>query len=132
MAGDGVGQAEKPSVFIVEDEEALREVYEGYLPMNGFQVVGAAGDGEDAVTQLGALERRPDVVLMDHRMPKKSGLEASKELVARDPELAILFVTADMGVEQEARDAGARMVLVKPFPMEALASALRKVAGARG
>lgn len=128
MAGEGAGPA-RPSVFIVEDEEALREVYEGYLPLEGFEVVGTASDGQAAVRQVGALEKRPDVVLMDHRMPRKSGLEASKELVAADPELVILFVTADMGVETEARQAGAKMVLVKPFPMEELAAALRAVAG---
>jgi len=117
-------------VFIVEDEEALREVYSGFLPLNGFDVVGEASDGHDAVLQVGALARRPDVILMDHRMPHKSGIEASKEILARDPGVSIVFVTADMSVERQARDVGAKAVLVKPFAMDELAQALRQVTAA--
>ncbi len=96
--------------------------------MNGFDVVGEAQDGQDAVAQLDSLTLRPDVILMDHRMPRKSGIEASREILAKDPEMVILFVTADGSVADQAREAGAKAVLVKPFAMAELAGALRKVA----
>ena len=120
MSTSAPGGGNGPGVFIVDDEAALREIYSDFLPIRGYSIVGLAENGEDAVRAITSLEQRPDLIVMDHRMPRKSGVDATRELLDKDPHLAILFVTADAKVGKEAVAAGARGVLVKPFAMDDL------------
>ncbi len=119
------------SVLIADDEALVRGGFRAMLASQpDIEVLGEAGDGEQAVAL--AHELRPDVVLMDVRMPKLDGLEATRRLLApsagRVPRVLVL-TTFDRNVfVYEALKAGASGFLLKDSPPERLAEAIRVVA----
>jgi DNA-binding NarL/FixJ family response regulator len=95
----------------------------------GIEVVAEASNGRDAVAQ--AARFRPDVVLMDIRMPEMDGLEATRRILAADPEARVLILTTfDLDdYVFEALRAGASGFVLKDEPPEQLLAAVRTVAG---
>ena len=116
-------------VLIADDQALVRGGFRLILEaQKDIDVVGEAEDGEDAVTQVRDL--RPDVVLMDIRMPKMDGLEATRRLLSANGESRVLVLTtldADEYV-YEAMKAGASGFLLKDVRPEQLADAVRVVA----
>jgi two-component system chemotaxis response regulator CheY len=108
------------SIMIVDDEEFLHELYRKLLQLKGYPVVTSAHNGKDAVNMYRDLEERPDLVLMDHRMPVKNGLDAMREILEIDPDAQVVFLTADASVAEQAIEAGAADVILKPFRMDVL------------
>jgi response regulator NasT len=101
-------------VLIAEDEALIRLDLAEMLTEEGFEVVGQAVDGEQAVAL--ALELRPDLVILDVKMPKKDGIEAAGEIVAEQiAPVVILTAFSQRDLIERARDAGAMAYLVKPF-----------------
>ena len=101
-------------VLIAEDEALIRLDLAEMLAEEGFEVVGQAVDGEQAVAM--ATELRPDLVIMDVKMPKKDGIEAAGEIVAEQiAPVVILTAFSQRELIERARDAGAMAYLVKPF-----------------
>ena len=101
-------------VIIAEDEALIRLDLAEMLAEEGFEVVGQAVDGEQAVAM--ATELRPDLVIMDVKMPKKDGIEAAGEIVAEQiAPVVILTAFSQRELIERARDAGAMAYLVKPF-----------------
>ena len=78
-------------VVVVDDQELVRTGFELILTRAGIDVVGQAGDGLEAVEVVAATE--PDVVLMDVRMPRLDGIEATRRVLARRPEVRVLVLT---------------------------------------
>jgi response regulator NasT len=101
-------------VVVAEDESLIRLDIVEILRDNGYDVVGEAGDGETAV-QL-ATELRPDVVVMDIRMPQLDGIKAAERLT-RDHIAPVVLLTAFSQKElvEQASEAGALAYVVKPF-----------------
>ena len=101
-------------VVVAEDESLIRLDIVEILRDNGFDVVGEAGDGETAV-QL-ATELRPDLVVMDVRMPQLDGIKAAERLT-RDHVAPVVLLTAFSQKElvEQAGEAGALAYVVKPF-----------------
>ena len=101
-------------VVIAEDEALIRLDLKEMLEEEGYRVVGEAGDGERAVEL--AREHRPDLVIMDVKMPKLDGISAA-ERIAGERIAPVLMLTAFSQRElvERARDAGAMAYLVKPF-----------------
>jgi DNA-binding NarL/FixJ family response regulator len=117
------------SVLIADDQALVRAGFRAILEASGgIMVTGEAGDGQDAV-YLAQL-RRPDVVLMDIRMPGLDGLEATRQIVADDDRIAVLMLTTFDVSEYvyEALRAGASGFLLKDVPPEQLIAAVRIVA----
>ncbi|GHI88814.1 response regulator [Streptomyces xanthophaeus] len=116
-------------VLIVDDQMMVREGFSVLLnAMDGIEVVGEAVDGRQAIAQVAAL--RPDVVLMDIRMPEMNGLEATREIVAADTDAKVLVLTTfdlDEYVYQALR-AGASGFLLKDASARQLADGVRVVA----
>jgi Response regulator containing a CheY-like receiver domain and an HTH DNA-binding domain len=116
-------------VLIVDDQMMVREGFTVLLnAMPGIEVVGEAVDGRQAVEQVAAL--RPDVVLMDIRMPELNGIEATREIVAADAAAKVLVLTTfdlDEYVYQALR-AGASGFLLKDASARQLADGVRVVA----
>ncbi len=114
------------TILVVDDNDGHRDMLCTLLDDWGYGVV-AAGDGEAAVE---ACRERPfDLVLMDVRMPKKSGLEALEEIKAFNPAIPILIMTAFSDIEAAvaAIKAGAYDYLTKPLDFEKLRVSLRNV-----
>lgn len=119
------------SVLIVDDELFIVELYRDILQLRGYRVVGTAFDGEEAVRKYNGSKEKPDVVIMDHRMPIMNGVEATKEIIKSNPNQKVIFVSADVLVEKEAREAGASDFLPKPFRMDDLIEKMQKLSKPR-
>jgi DNA-binding NarL/FixJ family response regulator len=111
-------------VVVADDSAPARRALTALLrTCRGHVVVGEAGDGEEAVALVEAL--RPDVVLMDLRMPGMDGIEATRIVKTVWPEVAVLAVTMHADLAGEARGAGADGVLLKGFAASRLTDAIR-------
>ncbi|MCX4549859.1 MULTISPECIES: response regulator transcription factor [unclassified Streptomyces] len=130
-AGTNAGAQAAPTikVLIVDDQIMVREGFSVLLnAMPDIEVVGEAVNGLEAVAQVAAL--RPDVVLMDIRMPELNGIEATREIVAADASAKVLVLTTfdlDEYVYQALR-AGASGFLLKDASARQLAEGVRVVA----
>jgi len=115
-------------VVIADDQRVVREGLAMVLGLlDGVEVVGAASDGNEAVAL--AVDLRPDVVLMDLRMPRCDGIEATRQLRERQPATKVVVLTtyADDESVIEAFRAGARGYLTKDAGGEEIRQALRRV-----
>ncbi|MGC4747528.1 response regulator [Micromonospora sp. DT201] len=115
-------------VLIADDQRVVREGLTMVLAlMKGFEVVGTAADGDEAVTLAEAL--RPDVVLMDLRMPRCDGIEATRRLRSEVPETKVVVLTtySDDRSVLDAFRAGARGYLTKDASGAQISEALRQV-----
>jgi response regulator NasT len=112
--------------IIAEDEAIVRLDLKEILTSAGYEVVGETGRGDDAVVL--AAETRPDLAILDVKMPGMSGIQAARE-ITRDARVAVMVLTAFSQREliEEARDAGVAAYLVKPFRREELLSAVGNV-----
>jgi DNA-binding NarL/FixJ family response regulator len=124
----GAGVSEPIRVLIADDQRVVREglaMLLGLLP--GIEVAGAASDGEQALALAAELE--PDVVLMDLRMPRLDGVQATRDLRERHPRVKVIALTTyadDRSVVQALR-AGARGYLTKDAGAEEIRRALEAV-----
>jgi two-component system, response regulator PdtaR len=101
-------------VVIAEDEALIRLDLAEMLAEEGYDVVGQAGDGETAVEL--AEEHRPDLVVLDVKMPRLDGITAAQRIASqRIAPVVILTAFSQRDLVERARDAGAMAYLVKPF-----------------
>lgn len=116
-------------VLVVDDHFVVRKGVCALLANAGIEVVGEADDGEQAVEQARRL--RPQVILMDLRLPRLDGAAATRSILGERPETAVVALTGT-DVEEEvlaAIDAGAVGYLAKTAPREEFLQAIRSVAG---
>jgi DNA-binding NarL/FixJ family response regulator len=115
-------------LLLVDDQNIVRKGLKVLLEAQpGFQVVGEAGNGREAIAQVDALQ--PDVVLMDVRMPEMDGVAATQAICLRYPEIRVLVLStfdADDYVSR-AIEFGAKGYLLKDSQVEDLAQAIRAV-----
>lgn len=115
-------------VVVADDQRVVREGLRTLLSLlEDVEVVGVAADGEEAV-QI-AIDQEPDVVLMDLRMPRCDGVEATRKLRAEAPRIKVLVLTtyADDRSVLDALRAGARGYLTKDAGAEDIQTALRQL-----
>jgi two-component system, chemotaxis family, chemotaxis protein CheY len=118
-------------VLIVDDAVFMRDMIKDIFAGNEFQIVGEAVHGVEAVDKY--KELRPDLVTMDIVMPFKSGIEATKEILAFDDSALVVMCSA-LGQESlvmEAIEAGAKDFIVKPFKAEDVLNVVRKALAGR-
>jgi len=116
-------------VLIADDHEVVREGLRlALLRSPHIRVVGEAPDGETAVAL--AERRKPDVVIMDLRMPQMDGIEATEEIASRAPDTRVLVFTAysERALLQRGLESGAHGYVLKEAPHETLLKAIEKVA----
>jgi two-component system chemotaxis response regulator CheY len=114
-------------ILIVDDAAFMREMLCDLLTEEGYQIAAEAADGDEAVAAYA--EHSPDLVMLDIVMPRKSGLEALREIVAHDPEAKVVMCSA-LGQESlvmEALEAGAKDFVVKPFKPDRAIDVIKKV-----
>ncbi|NHD16979.1 MULTISPECIES: ANTAR domain-containing response regulator [Actinopolyspora] len=110
-------------VLVAEDEALIRLDLVEMLREEGYQVVGEAGDGEEAVRL--AEELRPDLVILDIKMPKMDGIEAASSIAGeRIAPVVILTAFSQRDLVERAKEAGAMSYLVKPFAKRDLVPAI--------
>ena len=115
-------------VVIAEDEAIIRLDLKESLEEEGYEVVGETGRGDKAVELV--RELRPDIAILDIKMPGMDGIEAAR-LITKDRICGVLVLTAfsQREVIEEARDAGALAYLVKPFQKTDLIPAIEVAIG---
>jgi len=86
-------------ILIAEDDPLIRNLFKEILKSKGYDII-VAVDGEDALKVYTELKEKPDIIVLDFKMPKKDGLEVSKEILQRDPSSNILMITGDPRVDQ--------------------------------
>jgi response regulator NasT len=127
---DPVGQEGRPAprrVVVAEDETLIRMDLVEMLREEGYDVVGEAEDGQRAVEL--AEEHKPDLVIMDVKMPRRDGIDAASEIAAkRIAPVVILTAFSQRELVERARDAGAMAYLVKPFSKADLVPAVELAA----
>ena len=119
-------------LLVVDDSNVIRRRIERANELPEIQFVGAARNGLEALEMHARL--RPTLVTMDLTMPEMDGSECVAQLVARDPQLLILVISAlaDKLTAIEALERGASGFLCKPFTDQQLNAALRKLIGSGG
>jgi DNA-binding NarL/FixJ family response regulator len=115
-------------ILIADDDEIIREALTEFLSAKGFDVVGEAADGAEAIDAAIAL--RPDVVLVDIRMPRVNGIEAIQRIAAEVPTARMLALSAydDPALSSSAIAAGALDYVTKGTPPNELCERIRIVA----
>jgi DNA-binding NarL/FixJ family response regulator len=116
--------AQAPRVLLVDDNTGMRRVLRGLLEDAGMQVVGEAADGLEGVAQAEVL--RPDVVLMDWRMPRLDGVQATARIRSHLPEVqVVVFSSAEgAGMGVIAHQAGASTFVAKGASAEQVCAAV--------
>lgn len=116
-------------VAVVDDETSLADLIVTMLEVKGMPVCFMAYDGYEAIRKFRECNPKPDVVIMDYRLPAMNGIEVMKEMRQIYDGVKFIFLSADSGVRDEALRAGAVIFLTKPASMKNLVSAVEQVAG---
>jgi DNA-binding NarL/FixJ family response regulator len=115
------------TIVVADDHPAMLAAVSEILERHGFEVVGRAMDGQQAVDLIEST--KPQVALVDIRMPHLSGIEVAVRVVASSPDTSIIFYTAygDRALLSEALDVGARGFVLKEAPLSDLVRAVQTV-----
>ena len=116
-------------ILLVEDNEVFRDALELLLGLrDDVEVVASVGDGAAAVSA--ALEHRPDVVLMDYRLPALDGIQATAQVIAAVPDVAVVALTASADAAERVAllDAGAVACLNKDQELEEIVGTILQAA----
>ncbi len=115
-------------VVVAEDEALIRMDLVEMLTEEGYEVVGEAGDGEEAVALV--IELQPDLVVMDVKMPKMDGISAAEQIASkRIAPVVMLTAFSQRDLVDRAREAGAMAYVVKPFSKADLVPAIEIARG---
>ena len=117
-------------VFVVDDTTHVRKMLVQMLELSGFEVVGQAASGEEALATVA--EADPQVVVVDYSMPGINGIDTARTIRAERPDQAIILYTAylDPDVEREATKAGVSLCVGKIEGLQTLERDIRRLAGA--
>jgi DNA-binding NarL/FixJ family response regulator len=116
-------------VLIVDDTDHVRRMLRTMLEVDGFEVVGEAASGAEAVALASSLD--PRVVVMDYKMPDADGLETAERILVARPEQLVILYTAftDAEVQRRARACGVSLVVDKVEGLESLEREISRLCG---
>jgi len=115
------------TIFIAEDDGQLRRFYKMALESKGYQIIGMVGDGEEAIPMFQNLNKRPDIIILDYRMPNKNGIQILKEILKIEKTSKVIFASADAKIKLNSMLQGAKIFLNKPFSLETLYKSVAKL-----
>jgi two-component system chemotaxis response regulator CheY len=113
--------------MLVDDDKNLQRVYEVLFVLNGLKITSQAFDGVQAVDLYPQLNPKPDVIIMDQRMPRMDGVTATIKIKQIDPDAKVIFLSADDTAREKAMNSGARLFLTKPISIDTLLESIKKV-----
>ena len=113
-------------LVIVDDAPFIREAIRGIIKGTDIELLAEACDGEEAIVVAGRTQ--PDVILMDMVLPKKNGIDATKEILENNSKIKIIACSTEgqEGLLLRALDAGCVNFITKPFKAEDIMKAIRK------
>ena len=114
-------------IFIIEDNQDLVFGYKIMMDFNNIEVLDVSNDGVDAINKFKCFKHKPDIILLDHRMPGKNGLEIMKEILECDKYAKIIFVSGDLTIKEKALASGAKSFLTKPVKEETILKEIYRV-----
>lgn len=97
------------------------------LDTQGYKVIAKVRNGDEAIDLFKSLSTKPDIILMDHRMPIKNGIEATIELIKLNSNSKIIFISADNSVKKQALSIGAKKFIEKPFSIQQLHQEIKSI-----
>lgn len=114
-------------LLIVDDAMFMRTTLKMMLLNHGYQVIGEASNGTEAIEKYKALQ--PDVVTMDIHMPEMGGLDALASIMSFDPKANVIMITAagDQKHVMDAMQIGAKNFIVKPFTEEKVIKVMNNI-----
>jgi two-component system, chemotaxis family, chemotaxis protein CheY len=107
-------QERNDGIAIVDDERELVRLYEIFFKEGGCPICYVAYNGQEAIDMFKMSNDRPKMIIMDQCMPVKTGIEATREILAIDPGVKIIFISADEHMRGESLRAGAVAFILKP------------------
>lgn len=116
-------------ILLADDAAFMRLMLKNILEPNGYQVVGEAENGREAIKKY--KELKPDILIMDMVMPEVGGIDAIKQIIAEFPDANILICSAigQQALVIEAIQAGAKDYIVKPFDQDSVLETVGKILG---
>jgi DNA-binding NarL/FixJ family response regulator len=116
-------------VFVVDDTAHVRKMLVQMLELSGFEVVGQAASGEEAVDSIAEVD--PQVVVVDYKMPGLDGIATARRIKSHRPDQAIILYTAylDGSLQDEAAEAGVSLCVGKVEGITTLERDIRRLAG---
>ena len=114
-------------VMVVDDAVFMRMTLRKMIELEGYEVVGEAGNGVEAVQKY--MEAQPDVVMLDITMPEMNGIDALKRIKEFDPKAKVIMCSAmgQQAMVAQAIQSGAKDFIVKPFEKDRVLAALKRV-----
>jgi len=112
-------------VYLVEDDLDVLDYYRFLLTVEGYTVWGTDTDGETAIARFREAPSRPDAVILDHRLPGCNGNTVAQRMLELDPQVCIIYMTADDNGIQLARELGIQRLKRKPCDNNRLIRNLR-------
>jgi DNA-binding NarL/FixJ family response regulator len=116
-------------VFVVDDTAHVRKMLVQMLELSGFDVVGQAASGQEALA--GVADADPQVIVVDYKMPGIDGIATAREIRAHRPDQAIILYTAylDADLQKQAEEAGVSLCVGKVEGLSTLERDIRRLAG---
>lgn len=114
-------------ILIIDDDEDLLRLYSLYFEMHGFNVVGTASNGIEALRLLKDSIPKPDVILIDYHMPHMNGIETSNIILQLDSTYKILMMSGNTSIKDEALSSGILDFYEKPPNMKSLCNRIREL-----
>jgi two-component system chemotaxis response regulator CheY len=114
-------------VFIVQDDYSLLNIYTILFKSAGFDILESAINGEMAVEKYSNFNIKPDVIIMDYRMPIKNGIDAMIDILQINKQQKIIFASADISIKERALSLGASVFVVKPFNLHIILNVIQEL-----
>jgi len=102
-------------IMIVEDDPLIRQLYEQILMKKGYEVIAVASDGDQAISMYNNMLEKPDIIILDFRLPNKNGLEVSHEIMKQNSSTEILMISGDPTFDRKAVMSSGIFLMQKPL-----------------
>lgn len=116
-------------IMIVDDEPTIQQLMAIILEDMGHKVLAQSLNGEVALKSYQSLDDKPDLLIIDHRMPIMSGTDLAQSILKLNKDQKILFLTADESVKDAVRDLGITDFLEKPADIDTIRNAVESALG---